>query len=42
MKSFRDNERQSVIGKQEAKNQIAQIQQAHQDEMQQLNDTYSA
>ena len=42
MKSFRDSERQSVIGKEEAKNQLANLSQQHQDEMQQLHDTYTA
>ncbi len=40
LKSFRDNERQSVIGKEEAKNQINELSQAHQDEIQQLTETY--
>lgn len=33
LKSFRDNERQSVIGKEEVKNQINELSQAHQDEI---------
>ena len=40
LKSFRDNERQSVIGKEEAKNQINELNQAHQDEITQLTETY--
>ena len=40
LKSFRDNERQSVIGKEEVKNQINELSQAHQDEIQQLTETY--
>ena len=42
LKSFRDSERQSVIGKEEAKNQINELNQAHQDEIQTLTDTYMA
>ena len=42
LKSFRDTERQSVIGKEEAKNQIDELGLAHQEEIQQLNDTYMA
>ena len=34
LKSFRDSERQSVIGKEEAASQINEINQAHQDEIQ--------
>ena len=33
LKSFRDTERQSVIGKEEAKNQLNELNQAHQDEI---------
>ena len=33
LKSFQDNARQSVIGKEEAKNQINELNQAHQDEI---------
>ena len=40
LKSFQNSQRESVIGKEEAKNQIAELSQAHQDEVQQLSDTY--
>ena len=33
LKSFRDSERQSVIGKEEARSQINELNQAHQDEI---------
>lgn len=33
LKSFRDTERQSVIGKEEAKNQLNELNQVHQDEI---------
>ena len=40
MKSFRDTERASVIGKEEAKSQINELSQAHQDEISTLTETY--
>ena len=40
LKSFQNSQRESVIGKEEAKNQINELSQAHQDEIQQLSDTY--
>lgn len=40
MRSFRDNERMSVIGKEEAQNQLANLASQHQDELAQMNDTF--
>lgn len=40
LKSFQDSARQSVIGKEEAKNQLNELNEAHQDEIQQLTETY--
>ena len=41
LKSFQYDQRQSVIGKEEFKQQINELQQKHQDEMQNLTDNYS-
>jgi len=40
LKSFQNDQRQSVIGKEEVKNQINEINQKHQDEIAMLNDSY--
>lgn len=40
MKSFRDTERASVIGKEEANQKISELNEAHQDEIQKINDHY--
>lgn len=40
LKSFQNDQRQSVIGKEEVKNQINELHQKHQDEMQNLTDSY--
>ena len=42
LKSFQTSQRESVIGKEEAKNQMNELTQRHQDEIQQLSDTYMA
>ena len=40
LKSFQNDQRQSVIGKEEVKTQINELQAKHQDEMQALTDNY--
>ena len=40
LKSFQNDQRQSVIGKEEVKNQINEINQKHQDEIAMLTDSY--